>query len=142
MDIFEALRASKAMPIAYNKKVTIEGIEYFDGALTATVAINIKEAIARGATTIITIDSNTKNPHWRIADRLTSRFLTKNVAQAMRNTVIDPPTIQAPEIRIIHVRPTKPLPVGFLDNNPEHVRATIDIGYNDMMVNEQIREYV
>ena len=49
-DIFEAARATVALPIVYNKKIKINGNEYVDGDVGSSVDINIQKAIKEGAT--------------------------------------------------------------------------------------------
>lgn len=62
-DIFEALRATKAMPIIYGKRVSIDGEEYCDSLLTSNTDAHIKKAIELGATHLIIV--NTGNPQTR-----------------------------------------------------------------------------
>ncbi len=60
-DIYESLRASKAIPVLYGKKVTIGEIDYIDGNFSSPLSKNVQKAIKEGATDILIIrDENSK----------------------------------------------------------------------------------
>lgn len=61
VDIFEAIRATSAMPILYNKKVRINGSDYIDGGLVD--GIPLFKAIELGCTDIIVV--LTRKPDFR-----------------------------------------------------------------------------
>ena len=140
IDIFEALRASKAMPFVYGKKVLLDGQLYFDGALVGSVWRNIMEAIRKGAKQIIVLDNNTHVHGWQAWDKVFARTLPKNVSDSMRSAANNPKNIRYPGIKIIHVTPWRSLPAKLLDNNSQRIRATIDIGYEDVMNCKEIKE--
>jgi predicted patatin/cPLA2 family phospholipase len=60
-DIFEALRATKAMPILFRHKVCINGGKYCDSYASISVKRNALKAISLGATKIIIIDNDRFN---------------------------------------------------------------------------------
>jgi len=101
VDIFEALRASKAMPVVYGKKIVLDGEFYIDGALVGSIAVNMREALRRGAQKIIVIHNNTSTPFWGFANKVTSFCLPKNVSRVMRSTSEDPLAIKASGVKII-----------------------------------------
>ncbi|OGZ45155.1 MAG: hypothetical protein A2756_01680 [Candidatus Ryanbacteria bacterium RIFCSPHIGHO2_01_FULL_48_27] len=57
VDIFEILRATKAIPFFYNKKVVINGIDYIDGTVSTSFDDALLKARELGATHIIGIDN-------------------------------------------------------------------------------------
>lgn len=61
VDIFEAIRATSAMPILYNKKVRINGSDYIDGGLVD--GIPLFKAIELGCTDLIVV--LTRKPDFR-----------------------------------------------------------------------------
>lgn len=141
VDIFEALRASKAMPFVYGKRVNLNGDLYLDGALVGSVATNTQEAVRRGARKIIVID-NTPPRFWGFADKAISFSLSQNIGKAMRKASKNPSIIKVADVKIIYIKPSRPLPVSLLDNKSEHIRDTIDIGYADMAGNKELEEFL
>lgn len=63
IDIFELMRASKAIPFFYGRSVNINGSRYHDGSNSSAVELHIQKALALGAERVIVLDSNTKFPH-------------------------------------------------------------------------------
>ena len=61
LDLMEAIRATAAMPILYNKVVPINGRGYIDGGLRD--AVPLKRAIDIGCTDIVVV--LTREPHFR-----------------------------------------------------------------------------
>ncbi|MBI2050827.1 MAG: hypothetical protein HYT31_03395 [Parcubacteria group bacterium] len=57
-EIFELLRASKAMPIAFGKLIAVDGGRYCDSELSADLRAHIREAVRRGAERIIAINNS------------------------------------------------------------------------------------
>ena len=60
-DIFELLRATKAIPIFFNKEVYLSGISYIDGTVSASFENTVEKAKELGATHIIGIDCLARN---------------------------------------------------------------------------------
>lgn len=70
INIFELMRASKAIPFFYGKSVGINGSAYHDGSNSSAVELHIQKALDLGANRIIVLDSNTKFSHFIIRLRL------------------------------------------------------------------------
>ncbi len=58
VDPFELLRAAKAIPYLYGKKITLKGRRYIDGEIGPTLSDHIREARRRGATSIVVVDDH------------------------------------------------------------------------------------
>ncbi len=61
LDLMEALRATAAMPILYNKVISVNGRGYIDGGLRD--AVPLRRAIEQGCTDIVVV--LTREPHFR-----------------------------------------------------------------------------
>lgn len=70
IDIFELMRASKAIPFFYGKSVDINWSLYHDGSNSSAVELHIQKALDLGAEKIIVLDSHTNFSHLIIRLRL------------------------------------------------------------------------
>lgn len=66
IDIFELMRASKAMPFFYGRSVDINWSLYHDGSNSSAVELHIQKALDLGADKIVVLNSHTKFSHWII----------------------------------------------------------------------------
>lgn len=139
LDIFECLRASKAMPLVYGKKVLIEDQLYFDGALAGSVWANTLEAIRRGAKKIIVLNNDIRTKNWQTRDKLLASTLPKSVALSMQSAANNPQNIRYPGVQIVHITPSRNLSVKLLTNNSQKIKGAIDIGYEDVINNIEIK---
>jgi len=131
VDIFEALRASSAAPIVFNKLVNINGNKYIDGAIGAPLSVNIEKAKKEGAEIIIVIDNSN---HSIVSDtllKLYSLFRSKLFRNQVRN-YSNHKKYQNDE-KVLVIKPSVKLPIGAWDNKQEHIIRTIQIGYNDVV---------
>lgn len=126
-DIFEALRASKAIPVITAKKVVIDDTSYIDGSISTSFNINIEKAIKEGAKNIIVIKDNEEITFIaKMIYGLYSLFVNKRMRNSLRRhcTVdshyIEPKT----EINIIVISPSKKLKIHSLDNKKEHLEQS------------------
>lgn len=78
-EIFEILRASKAMPVIYGKEVTINGTKYIDGALVTSTEHMIQRALSHGATHIVIIDNRVRNTLFLLAKKLIGGFYVNKI---------------------------------------------------------------
>lgn len=137
LDIFELLRASSAIPVAFNKPVLIKGNKYVDGDVGDSLSSNIKKAKDEGAEIVIAIDSTNKSKIINFFIKIWSLFQNKNFRKGFyiyhtKHLNNGPKTI--------FIKPTTTLATTTLDNDREHIVKTINIGYNDLMSNNEVRE--
>jgi predicted patatin/cPLA2 family phospholipase len=140
VDWFEVLRATKAMPILYNKTVGINEKEYCDSRLTASVDLNIIKAIELGAKKIIVVSTN---EHAAIFEKLgydlwvdarSDIFKKNHRALSKKISRFKIPK----DIEIIKVSPSgKSIPRG-LENDKNKLCHSIELGYKDCANNAQI----
>lgn len=56
-DPYELLRAAKAVPVFYRRRITLSGKRYLDGEVGPTLADHVREAESRGATRILIMNN-------------------------------------------------------------------------------------
>ena len=144
VDIFEVLRASKAAPLLYNKTVTINGVEYVDGALGAPIAVNIKKAFEEGATDVIAIDNIIAYTlGTRALLKLYSMFVSSNLADTIKNYSKSKERRESNQNpRVLLLQPSIALPAGALQNNEESMCTTMAIGFADVVSNPQLNSFL
>lgn len=117
-DPFEILRAAKAIPILFRKKVPLFSRTYLDGELGPTLEDHVAKARAEGATRIVIVDdSNSRTPLGTLAMKLYAVFSPKEVREALlRDLSSNSTCIISHDVSIICVKPNH-LPVGLTTRN-------------------------
>ncbi len=132
VDIFEALRASNAAPVAYNKWVKIRNNQYVDGAIEAPLDVNIKKAKKEGAEIIIAFDNSHHDfiPGFllELYSLFIGRYFRKRVKSYVKKT-----EHHYSDKNILIIKPSITLPTTTLDNNRNRLIKTMQIGYNDVV---------
>ncbi len=144
-DIFEYLRASKAIPVVFNKKVRIEGIDYIDGAISAPLAVNIKKIISKGVKNIIVIqdgevDSRLTQMFWKGYSFFVNKGLRSTINRKLKQG--DSTLLNFPNVNILFVSPSKKLKISFLDNNRENLKNSFGLGLEDAKSNKEIKTFL
>ena len=140
-DLFEAMRATTAVPLLYNKKVEINGSYYVDGQISSSLGQNIEKAVAEGAEKVVVIhyDSGSEfsansKLFWKTCSLFTSRPVRKTINRYLKGEY----EVPFPEnIPIFHITPSRKLPVEPIDNNRSRLLATFELGRNDVLVNKE-----
>lgn len=112
VDIFEALRATKAIPVLV-PPVTIEGRKYEDGSLGAPFNDLLTKASELGANIIIGLDSR-----W----------------------VKRPVSVGSTADRKVHIIGNRNNPSNSLTSDPKKLKAAFDMGYSDVAGSAELRE--
>jgi len=146
-DIFESLRASKAIPILYNKKVNIKNTDYIDGSIGATVLISIEKAINEGVKNIIVICD------WKKISTLTKIFLNIYsifVSNGLRSSIkkyinqdisyLEEKDFQ--DLNIIFIYPSRKLKTNTLNNKKENLEDSFDLGFEDVRKNNKLKLFL
>lgn len=144
-NIFEALRASKAIPAITSKKVILDNIEYIDGAISTSFNINIEKAIKEGAKNIIVIkDSEGVSFITKIFYSLHSFFVNDNIRKLLKiHCASNPYNISPREnINIFIIRPSRKLPIFPLDNKKLHLEESFALGYEDLKNNSEFKTFL
>lgn len=132
IDPFELLRATKAMPLLFGKRVSINGTAYIDGEFLGTLGEMVTKAEEAGATDIIVIDNS---PGPTIYD-LFKWFFRKIYfprlgSKKERGANIGP--------RIIVIK-NKTIPAGLLTTKNETLEKTFWLGYDDAVRSRELED--
>ncbi len=114
-DPFEVLRAAKAIPVLFGKKVKIDGDEDVDGAVSNTFEDTVQKAKDLGADVIIAIDVRESYKQ--------RKFL--HITSGSSN--------------VIFIANTK-LPVGLAKRNKKRLEKAFNLGYKDAAESRQLKE--
>lgn len=142
IDIFEALRASSAIPVAYNKQVKINLKSYIDGAFAAPIYKNVKKAQREGANKIIAV--NNVNEGWlaQLSLRIYSLFISRDLGQTIHKYLAGGWNRLPHGRKIFVISPSKKLPTDSLDNNPRHLKQAIKLGFDDVMGSRKLANFL
>ncbi len=142
-NIFEILRASKAIPIAYNKKVTINQVQYIDGYIGATFEGSIQKAESAGADIIIAINNSVPRFWVRTISLKIYGFFNPTVQNTIDyylNTLQKKNFYTRPETQLIVLRPGTQMPITHpLQNDRATLHAQFERGYADAINNAKLR---
>lgn len=83
---YECLRAAKAIPVVYNKNVTLNHDNYIDGFVGVSTITLIQKAVEEGATKILVIRDNTNRDQvqWFFTFILFRFFLKKKIVACIK----------------------------------------------------------
>jgi len=139
-DIFDILRASKAMPIAFNKKININGEEFCDSYLSSYPNAHIKKAVDLGANNIILIDSRPEGARnetifkiWLMAQ---SKLFKKNYNEELEKII----NYKIPDnVNLIIIKPAIFIKANTFNSKKEDLAEAIQMGHDDVVNNKEIK---
>lgn len=144
-DIFQVLKASKAIPFISNKKVAIGGVKYIDGSISSTFSDNVKKATMEGAKNIIAInDDESFSFSTKMFWITCSFFVNKNLQKAIRNyckTKNNKVSMQS-GVNYLFIKPSRKLKTSALDVDRGHLTDSFNLGYNDTESNRDLKEFI
>ena len=133
LNIHEVLRATKALPVFYGRKVPISGEYFSDSAFIITKEHGVAKAIELGATHVLVLE---------IHSRINSRFeaLAKKAVSRLTNKKAnhDP---GSHGVKIFRLGPDKN-PAPPVTRNPKLLTAAFDKGYNDARDSIELRAFL
>ncbi len=139
-EIFELLRASKAMPVAFNKVISVDGGRYCDTELSADLRAHIREAVRRGATKVIAINNSVPRLESSLAMGAWMRFQSKAFRERYREEWKAVTGYRVPEgVRLELVAPKRGTPVSTLTSTKKGMLETYEMGYRDMLAHKGVR---
>lgn len=137
---FEVLRAAKALPLVYGKKVEIGGVHYFDTPYSSSWDVHIQKALEIGATHLMIVDLNKFYPNktYRVIGEYIARnffFSNDNMYHPvhMQNRADYQQDIE----NNIYIRPKFLL--DNLETDREQIAKLWDAGYADTMNNQHLK---
>lgn len=145
MDVFECLRAAKAMPIAYkwDPRIAVGGSLYCDSLLSARAQTHIGKAVECGATKILIIH-NMPSGKLRM-DNLAFKFwmrlqpFRKSYYQAERDVAA---YHVPPSIKVLVIRPSSKLWLTTLSNRKADIQQAFDQGYDETSANQELAAFL
>jgi predicted patatin/cPLA2 family phospholipase len=142
-NVFEAMRASKAMPVLYNKSVRIKNKEYCDSYISTSTKLNTLKAIKLGATKIIIIDNATSHliNHilFGIWFNLRSKKFKKNYQKNLRK--IEKISF-AKNIQIFYLKPERKIKISLLNNRHRALTQSLQQGFNETCENLALKKFL
>jgi len=130
LDIFEVLRASKAIPLVYGKKIKLNGAEYHDFRFSSDGIHSASKAIELGAEKILLV--NTSSEKWkdhRITDSIV--IFTKNWEFKKNHILNLRKTINfqfSKDIEHLVLKPGETFKMNRLDNSQEALETGFEKG--------------
>jgi predicted patatin/cPLA2 family phospholipase len=76
LDWFEILRAAKALPVVYGKRIKIGNLHYFDTPYSSSWDVHVEKVKSLGATDLIILDLNKLYPNEVV--KFVGEYVTKN----------------------------------------------------------------
>jgi len=142
-DYYETLRAAKALPVVYGKKVRLGLKRYIDGGMSANIQTLASKVASTGVTTLITINCEAVR-----RDTLSKVFLTaealrspRGLRLAMLKDLALPPGLCPTGVsaRAYCLSPSRPLRVGTIVGTPEAITETFNLGYADVTNSQELQ---
>lgn len=132
IDPFELLRAAKALPIFFGKKVPLLAETYIDGEVGPTLHDHIACATAHGATDILLInDGSAKTPLGTLVMELYARMSPPGLKEAILRDLSEKAVcVTSPHASILCVRPER-LPAHVATRSESRLCATFEAGIAD-----------
>lgn len=137
-DIYEVIRASMAVPIAYGKEVSLGDKKYIDGFYAVTVETLINKAIKEGATRIIAIDCN---PMWSDLEEIIETYTFKKKFGLEDKNFYEKKGDHN-GAKVIDIYPTRELPTSLWEVDKDDMVETFFIGYQNMSTNKNVAECI
>jgi len=140
-DVYEIMRAAKAIPILYNERVRLGGGQYLDGDFSTTHASLLRKAIDEGATTIISVTNNLPPSLLaRILLGLYAIFSPRGLRKIIFKDLFNTEDFTPEEtLTLIPIAPSKPLPMSVYSHDKRELNRAFELGYTDMLINDDIR---
>ncbi len=141
-DIFEAMRATKAMPLAFNKVIKINGRRYCDSYLSSSAGIHIIKAIGLGANKLIILENGSTSKINKFLFDIWVSFRNKEFKRNNSKYLNTIRNLNLDKVRYCIIRPGKNLKITTLNNNQNLIRETIQQGYSETMGNILLEEFL
>ncbi len=142
-NVFESMRASMALPLAFNKYVKVKHREYCDTDISASVKFNVEKAVELGAQKILVI--NVSNLYEsRFTDFVYNLWLKRQSRRFIKNYLTEEHLqCNIPRgIKIFQVEPKVHLKMGSLSTKKETLKQVFEQGYDDVLDNKKLREFL
>ena len=144
-DVYEYLRAAKAVPFIYGKEVRIGKEEYIDGDFGSNFGDLIQKAIQEGAADIVAMDCSpgiegSKRRKILIEAAYYREKISGNAGlmKAAKHEMQHVPIPTVPGVRIVVLAPRKNMRLSLLARKKLELRSLLNLGYADAANNEEL----
>lgn len=148
MDVFKAMRVTKALPIAFglNPKVAISKSTYCDSCLTSAAKSHIEKAVELEAKKILIVDNSVQGlseDFEQTAFNLwfsfqNTRFkVDYSKAEKMAEYYKHPQCVE-----VLTIMPKKPLKIKTLENNKNLLSESVQQGYDETCSNKKLINFL
>jgi predicted patatin/cPLA2 family phospholipase len=132
IDPFETLRAAKAIPILFGKKILLAPHRYIDGELGPILQDHVEKALSLGATKIVVLNHTEQ---WTRLNSLPIRLYAYLCERGMQDAIMrdistDVTAYHSSAAQVILLSPTN-LPCGTVTHNPQKLEAAFLKGAED-----------
>jgi predicted patatin/cPLA2 family phospholipase len=143
LDWFEVLRAAKALPLVYNKKIKIGDKHYFDTPASSSWSLHIEKALAMGATHFLIVDLNQyykSKQMTKLMGYLIKKYTFKNSENSYNSEPIFRDDFTVSNDFHHYVRPNRF--IGNLDARVESLRMMWEDGYAYGVKDEGLKNFL
>jgi len=145
MDVFESMRATKAMPIAFkiNPNIMVNGSAYSDSFISSRAESHIQKAIDFGANKILII--NNISYHKKGLDNFFFSlwmFFQKFKKQYYKNEKKLSDVNIPKNVKVFTIAPKSKIKITTLNNNIDLLRQTIEQGYQETISNNDLKLFL
>lgn len=139
--IFELLRATEAMPLAYGKVVKIGNSSYCDTFLSASIEPNIQKAKKLGATKIIVLDNTIGN---QVTENGLRAWVLTRSSEFRRNFYKKLEEFKHIEYgsEVFFLRPKGLVEISTFCNDKQCIKHVLEQGYKETMENEELNQFI
>ena len=138
IDIFELMRATKAIPLFYGRQIRIKDEYYTDGVNSTAAAFNLQQAFELGADKVIIISCNKKLNNFLFKFWLF--FKSKKYQQGISADFNKRSVLENQE-NVLLIKPKLKLKIGILSNKQKNIRETIRLGYDDVFNSLEVQDF-
>lgn len=145
MDVFESMRAAKAMPIAFkiNPKIKINGSFYCDSLITAMAESHISKAISFGVDKILIINNSSKQERGLNFFFFSLWIFFQKCKKKYYETEKKLLNIKVPSnIKIFTINPKSKIKITGLNNNKFLLSQAIKQGYEETISNNELKLFL
>jgi predicted patatin/cPLA2 family phospholipase len=148
IDVFEAMRATKAMPLAFrvSPRVEIGDSMYCDGPLSSSVDTHFEKAIELGAEKVLTVDHASPSLSRHFEHRMFSLWAFTQSSDFKAGYSSNRQRVEQYEvpgdIEVFRVRPQNPLEITTLNNDRRLLVKTIQQGYDETSANDELVKFL
>jgi len=134
-NLYEVMRAAKAIPFLYGGTVRLGGHSFIDGDLNMNMAKLIHKARKEGATKIIVITNTaTLSGFMRLFTRLYALFARPMIRQLVRYDLVRTHFDHLPsDVEILVIGPSYPLPAGTFTRSRRAIAEAYQMGWDDVL---------